>query len=163
MLIKTQDPKMMTNRPYCEIIVSLLWLLNRTPPDVTFSINISSRYMRILSKYHWKAPIHLFLYLKGTTNFPVTLGGIDETLWGLSDSDQGEDRSDWWSTRFSNQKKKFTWILGTSAPTNSFTVFYCIQLHGFDRVSMRSNLATWFPIKSKLNLHSNSNHYPLRP
>lgn len=64
---KTENKKF----PYREVIGSLLYLNNKTRPDLSFSINFASRYMESPTKSDVDNVKHIMRYLKGNENLGI--------------------------------------------------------------------------------------------
>ena len=58
--------KSINQEKYTQIIGSLIYLSNRTRPDIAFTIFRLSRYISNPSTIHWNALERVFRYLKGT-------------------------------------------------------------------------------------------------
>ncbi|XP_070031524.1 secreted RxLR effector protein 161-like [Nicotiana tomentosiformis] len=54
--------------PYLSAIVALMYLVNTTRPDITFSVNVLARYSSTPTMRHWNGIKHILRHLKGTTN-----------------------------------------------------------------------------------------------
>jgi len=52
---KQQNTNLTSKVPYCEAVVSLLYLSQITRPDITFSVNLVSRYTKDPKEQHWTA------------------------------------------------------------------------------------------------------------
>ena len=82
-----------TNNPvnqekYAQIIGSLLYLANRTRPNIAYAISRPSRYNSNPSISHWTALERVFRYLKSTffyelkfVSYPAVLEGYTEANW----------------------------------------------------------------------------------
>jgi len=88
----------MKDKPYREALGSVMWLQVGTRPDLSFTVNVLSRYQSNPGPAHWKALTHVLSYVKGTldykiTYYPNTSDGL--TVSGFADSDfaGGEDNS----------------------------------------------------------------------
>lgn len=57
--------------PYREAVGSLLYLSQITRPDITFAVNLVSRYLENPQKIHWNAVKRIFKYLKSTSNYGI--------------------------------------------------------------------------------------------
>jgi len=55
--------------PYREAVGSLLYLSQITRPDITFAVNLVSRYLEKPQKVHWNTLKRIFRYLKSIPNF----------------------------------------------------------------------------------------------
>jgi ribonuclease HI len=52
--------------PYLSAIGALMYLANYTRPDISFSVNLLSRYSSSPTQRHWNGVKHVFRYLRGT-------------------------------------------------------------------------------------------------
>ena len=60
---------------YRSIVGSLMYLTGATRPDISFAVNLLSRYVANPGKAHWRALIHLLRYLRGTMDLGVDFCG----------------------------------------------------------------------------------------
>jgi len=82
-----QDIDEIKNVPYREVLGLLMWLQVATRPDLSFVVNILSRFAHNPGKPHWNALKHTLAYIKATTHYGVTFkagGNLD--LIGYVDS-----------------------------------------------------------------------------
>ena len=54
--------------PYLSAIDALMYLVNCTRPDITFSVNLLARYSSTPTKRHWNEIKHILRYLRGTSD-----------------------------------------------------------------------------------------------
>ena len=54
--------------PYLSAISALMYLANRTRPDIVFSVNLLARYNSTPTRRHLNGIKHILHYLHGTTN-----------------------------------------------------------------------------------------------
>jgi hypothetical protein len=94
--------------PYNQLVGSLLWAAQCTRPDVSFSVNRLSQFLKDPSEWHWNAAIRVLHYLILTKHLRLRLGG-PLTCCGYSDSDWAEDRHDRRST------SAYTYCIGHGA------------------------------------------------
>ena len=52
--------------PYLNVIGALMYLVNYTQLDITFSVNLLARYSSAPTKRHWNGIKHVLRYLLGT-------------------------------------------------------------------------------------------------
>ena len=52
--------------PYLNVIGALMYLVNYTRLDITFSVNLLARYSSAPTKRHWSGIKHVLRYLHGT-------------------------------------------------------------------------------------------------
>lgn len=74
--------------PYQRAIGSLLYVSERTRPDIAFAVNYASRYNQNHSSAHWQAVKRIFRYLRGTMHLKLKYrcGGLAD-LHGFTDAD----------------------------------------------------------------------------
>lgn len=78
------------NFPYREAIGSLLFLSSVSRPDISFAVNVLSRYVNNPSQQHVNALKRVIRYLINTKDLCITYGGSSD-LTGYSDSDFAGD------------------------------------------------------------------------
>jgi hypothetical protein len=86
---------------YQELIGSLMWLSQRTRPDIQYAVNQLSQHCSEPVVRHWNAAIRIVRYLKGTLEYGITYqgGGIHGIrLQGYSDADYAGNIDDRRST-----------------------------------------------------------------
>lgn len=71
--------KRMDSVPYREIVGCLLYVVNRTRPDISYAVSILSRALNDQTKAHWKAAKRIVLYLLSTVKKGITIGQFDES------------------------------------------------------------------------------------
>jgi hypothetical protein len=67
-----EEAKEMKGVPYCEALGSLMWLQVATCPDLSYTINLLSRFANNPGPRHWAALKHTLAYLKGTLDHSIT-------------------------------------------------------------------------------------------
>lgn len=84
----------MANIPYREVLGSLMWLQVATRPDLSFAVNMLSRFANNPGRVHWEAMKHTLAYVKSTTHYGITyrhdsnikpLGYVDADYAGDTD------------------------------------------------------------------------------
>ena len=83
---------------YSQIIGSLLYVANRTRPDIAYAIGRLSRYNQNPDQSHWVALERVFQYLKGTLNLSLMFTEYPEVVEGYSDANWVTDSHDLKST-----------------------------------------------------------------
>lgn len=86
-----------TKAPYREAIGSLLYLATISRPDISFVVNLLSRFCAQPNDTHWNMVKRVFKYLRGTMNSGIFFNG-DDKIEAYSDSDFGGDRETMQST-----------------------------------------------------------------
>lgn len=85
----------MKNKPYREALGSLMWLQVATCPDLSYTVNLLSRFANNPGIPHWNAIKHAFGYIRGTLNYGITyhrhaslnpLGYVDADYAGDGDT-----------------------------------------------------------------------------
>lgn len=97
-LDKSMSPKTEKERnemksvPYQEAVGSLLYAAQGTRPDISYAVNLVSRYSKDPGVQHWNAVKRIFRYLKGTISAKIQyLKSRDPKVTGFSDSDWASD------------------------------------------------------------------------
>ena len=120
---KQQNTNLISKVPYREAVGSLLYLSQITRPDITFSVNLVSRYIEDPKEQHWTAVKRIFKYLKGTINFGLIFSSRQKLmLKGYSDADYAGDLD----TRRSTSGSVFT--LGSGSIAWSSRRQQCVSL-----------------------------------
>jgi hypothetical protein len=74
---------------------ALLFIASCTRPDVTFAVHILSRFLSKPNTAHWNAAVDVLLYLKGTSEKGIVLGGGGAVeIQGFADSDWAANTDD---------------------------------------------------------------------
>lgn len=74
---------------YQEAIGSLMFLSIVSRPDISFAVNLVSKYLNRHNEEHWRAVKRIFSYVSGTIKYGIEYrsGGSELTLRGYSDAD----------------------------------------------------------------------------
>lgn len=85
----------MLDCPYQQAIGALLYVAQSTRPDISFAVNMLSRYNKEPKQVHWTAVKRIFRYLQGTKNMKLiyTKDG-NENITGFCDADWASDVRD---------------------------------------------------------------------
>lgn len=87
-----EESSEMRNVPYREALGSLMWLQVATRPDLSFTVNLLSRFANNPGQAHWSALKHTLAYLKGTLDYGITYyKGASLRPYGYVDSDYAGD------------------------------------------------------------------------
>jgi hypothetical protein len=62
----------MKNVPYRQALSSLMWLQVATRPDLSYTVNLLSRFANNPGQRHWDALKHTLAYLRGTVDYGIT-------------------------------------------------------------------------------------------
>jgi hypothetical protein len=82
----------MKNVPYRQALGSLMWLQVATRPDLSYAVNLLSRFANNPGRKHWEALKHTLAYLKGTSDYGITYRhGGDLRPYGYVDADYAGD------------------------------------------------------------------------
>ena len=105
--------------------IDALQYLTLTRPDISFSVNTLSQFLKALTQHHWSACKRLLLYVSGTHTLGLSLRPTARfTLEGFSDAD--------WACNIDDKRS---------------TTGYCVFLGG--------NLVTWSSRKQQVVTRSN--------
>ena len=77
----------MKNKPYMNLVGSLLYAATSTRPDIENSVRLVSRYTANPGPQHWKAARRILRYLEGTPKLGITFGGILNGIYICAYSD----------------------------------------------------------------------------
>ncbi|KAF7762373.1 hypothetical protein Agabi119p4_8966 [Agaricus bisporus var. burnettii] len=90
---QTEQEKLeMKNVPYREALGSLMWLQVATRPDLSFAVNLLSRFANNPGRKHWDALKHTLAYLKGTVHYGITYSrNSDIRPYGYVDANYAGD------------------------------------------------------------------------
>jgi hypothetical protein len=75
---------------YQSVIGSLIYLSIVTRPDITFAVNLASKYMPKPGKSHWSMVKGIMRYLRGTSSHGIQFGTSSDLI-GYADADWGMD------------------------------------------------------------------------
>ncbi|KAI5350367.1 hypothetical protein L3X38_003258 [Prunus dulcis] len=83
---------------YSQMIGSLLYIANKTRPDIAYAVGRLSRYTHNPSKEHWNALERVFKYLRGTIDYSLCYKGFPNVIEGYSDANWITDNEEVKST-----------------------------------------------------------------
>ncbi|BBN68596.1 transposable element gene [Prunus dulcis] len=83
---------------YSQMIGSLLYIANKTRPDIAYAVGRLSRYTHNPSKEHWNALERVFKYLRGTIDYSLCYKGFPNVVEGYSDANWITDNEEVKST-----------------------------------------------------------------
>lgn len=126
---------MMEHKPYKELIGSLVYLSQKTRPEISYAVSILCRAAQNPSPEHWKAAKRVLRYLNESTDFGIEIGqsngrnktGSEDENFAYCGSDWAGDRKDRKSTAgfviflnggivsWSTKKQKYTAFSSTEA------------------------------------------------
>ncbi|XP_049308584.1 uncharacterized protein LOC125777524 [Bactrocera dorsalis] len=86
-----EEKKEMEKVPYMEAVGSLLYAAQNTRPDISFAVNLLSRFSQNPGKGHWLALKRVMRYLKGTVNKGIVFRKSVQGLTGYCDADWAGD------------------------------------------------------------------------
>ena len=82
-----EEVEKMAKVPYQEALDAIMWLQVVTRPDLSYAINVLSRFAHNPGKQHQNALKHVLSYIKGTSHYGITYkGGGNLTPVGYVDS-----------------------------------------------------------------------------
>lgn len=92
-ITETDESKETTNVPYREAVGSLVFLATVSRPDISYAVNVVSKYLGEHNQSHWRAVRRIFAYLVGTVSTGIEYrdGGSMSELVGFSDADYAGD------------------------------------------------------------------------
>jgi hypothetical protein len=96
-----KDEELTDQTRYQELIGSLIWISQRTRPDIQYAVNQLSQHCSAPVVRHWNAAIRIVRYLKGTLEYGITYQGKGIhgiRLQGYSDADYAGNIDDRRST-----------------------------------------------------------------
>lgn len=107
--LKKNEGEPVRQHEYAQLIGSLLYIANRTRPDIAYAVGRLSRYTSNPSQEHWTALERVFKYLKGTLSYKLEYNGFPSVIEGYSDAN--------WVTDSDNVKSTsgFVFLLGGAA------------------------------------------------
>lgn len=88
-----KDDENISNVPYRKGVGSLVFLASVSWPDISFAVNLVSKFLNNHTHEHWRAVKRIFAYLTGTINHGLMYksdGSKLESI-GFSDSDYAND------------------------------------------------------------------------
>nr|GFB36648.1 retrovirus-related Pol polyprotein from transposon TNT 1-94 [Tanacetum cinerariifolium] len=88
------DVERMSKVPYANAVLSLMYLMVCTRPDIAYAVSVVSRYLANQSKNHWEAVKWILKYLRGTVNVGLVYGtnrGNHVDVTGFVDLDYAKD------------------------------------------------------------------------
>jgi len=87
----SKEENEMQNTPYTSAVVSLMYAMVCTRPDIARAVGTLSRYMSNPRPNHWEAVKWLLRYLKGTSSNYLCFGGTNFHVNGYVDANLGGD------------------------------------------------------------------------
>ena len=95
----SNSSKPFDSKLYQSCVGGLLYLSNRTRPDLTYSVSKAARYCANPTEENWSFVKRILRYLNGTLNFGIAYSKVDSPmLIGYSDADWAGDVTDRKST-----------------------------------------------------------------
>ena len=65
----------MADKPYCELLGSIMYAQITTRPDLSYAISTLSKFTSNPGKTHWNALTHVLRYIRGTLAYKIMYGG----------------------------------------------------------------------------------------
>jgi Reverse transcriptase (RNA-dependent DNA polymerase) len=85
----------MANVPYQEAIGGLLYLSQGTRPDISYTVNMLSKFNKNPGRQHWEAVKRVMRYLKGTLHAKLKFSKDgNPSIFSYTDSDWASDEDD---------------------------------------------------------------------
>ena len=79
---------------FTQLFGSLLYIANKTRPDIAYVVGRLSRYTQNPNKDHWTALERVFKYLRGTLDCSLYYNGFPDVVEGYSDANWITDNLD---------------------------------------------------------------------
>jgi hypothetical protein len=92
--VKLSRAKDIDNKPYQQLIGSLMYLSVCTRPDITYALSYLSQFNSYHGEEHWVAAKRVLRYLKGTMNQGLEFKSTGLNLKGFADASFATDDSD---------------------------------------------------------------------
>jgi hypothetical protein len=93
--VSADEQERLDRIPYREAVGCLMYLMVTTRPDIGYAVQAVSQHTCTPRSVHWEAVKRVLLYLKGTKQYALTLGGTNTpTLKGYADADWANDPHD---------------------------------------------------------------------
>jgi hypothetical protein len=67
-----EQKSFMADKPYREVLGSIMWAQVATRPDLSFAVNLLARFQINPGPAHWKALMHVLAYIKATLHYKLT-------------------------------------------------------------------------------------------
>ncbi|UYV60287.1 hypothetical protein LAZ67_1000726 [Cordylochernes scorpioides] len=97
-LLEEEDEENCQDLPYRELIGGLLYISQRTRPDIAYAVSQLARYCSKYTRKHWVAAKRILRYLKSPEYLGITYRRTGEQLCVYSDADWGTNLEDRKST-----------------------------------------------------------------
>ena len=72
MLASQDEDEQIDMKLFRSLIGHLMWLANQTRPDILNAVRSLARYCNAPTLRHWKAALHVLMYVRGTLDFGIT-------------------------------------------------------------------------------------------
>ena len=92
--VTDDDRQFMTDKPYREVLGSIMYAQVATRPDLSYAVSTLSKFASNPGKQHWIALTRVLRYIKGTLDYKITYGGdgfTDLAPIGYVDADYAGD------------------------------------------------------------------------
>ena len=76
MLASLDEDEQIEVKLFRSLIGHLMWLANQTRPDILNAVRSLARYCNAPTLRHWKAALHVLMFVRGTLDFGITFEGI---------------------------------------------------------------------------------------
>jgi hypothetical protein len=91
----TDERERMSRLPYASAIVSIMYAMICTLPDISYAHSVTSRYQSDPGEGHWTAVKNIFKYLRRTKGMLIVYGGEEElVVTGYTDASFQTDQDD---------------------------------------------------------------------
>jgi len=85
-ILKKSMRELISQHKYAHLIGSLLYITNRTRPDIAFDVNKLSRHTSNSSTEHWIALGRVFKYLRGIVDYCLLYIGYPDAIEDYTDA-----------------------------------------------------------------------------
>lgn len=89
-----REKKDQREKPYRQLIGSLMYLVVGTRPDLAFTVNRLAQYNESYLDAHWSAAKRVLRYIQGTQNYGLVFKKTSSTISGYCDADYANDNFD---------------------------------------------------------------------
>lgn len=105
-----QEQLDMERLPYYSAVGSLMYVMIYTWPNLSYAVEVVSRFVSNPGQEHWKAIIWVLRYIQNSLNFDLVFSGKSVVLQGLCDVDLGSDIDSSRSTSRYDRERRRVWV-----------------------------------------------------
>ena len=70
------------DKPFRSLVGYLMWLANHTRPDILNAVRTVARYSHAPKLVHWKAALHVLMYVRFTSGYGITFQRVRYVVLG---------------------------------------------------------------------------------